>query len=216
MIWVANAGGNSISVINPSTMSVVSTITGIQTVSEMAYDGNYVWAASVAAGVPYAVKINAQTYSIIMSVNLGGVATDAYFISYDGAHIWVNCPNTPQTVIIDPVANAILANYNFMIDPYQMVLYNGFMWMVSRSGGNAAKSIQVGSPISASLSYSTDGGHTWSIPVLQSLGAWASYLTRVIWYRLGVGRQWAFNFTLSGSHKKVLLSGVVDYKEGRF
>jgi hypothetical protein len=42
------------------------------------------------------------------------------------------------------------------------------------------------------LSYSKDGGHTWSNERVRTLGGTGKYSHRVIWRKLGWGRNWRF------------------------
>ena len=47
------------------------------------------------------------------------------------------------------------------------------------------------------MRYSNDGGYTWSHSMARSLGDIGQYSNRAIWNRLGSGKQWIFEFTMS-------------------
>lgn len=58
-----------------------------------------------------------------------------------------------------------------------------------------------------SLSWSDDGGHTWSSDYPAALGAIGKYKTRLIWRRIGYSRDRVFRFTCSEAVKKVFIDG---------
>jgi hypothetical protein len=66
---------------------------------------------------------------------------------------------------------------------------------------------------SITLSYSKDGGNTFSSPI-KSITSNVAYLVRLIWYRLGCARQWQFNITDTRIAKKVLLDAYLDVEGG--
>ena len=62
----------------------------------------------------------------------------------------------------------------------------------------------------AALSWSDDGGHTWSNDYLASVGAIGQYKTRLIWRRLGYSRDRVFRIAMSEPTKKILIGAVVE------
>ncbi|MFZ3043571.1 MAG: hypothetical protein WA058_00465, partial [Minisyncoccia bacterium] len=66
-----------------------------------------------------------------------------------------------------------------------------------------------GSP-TAWLSWSNDGGRTWSSEYSSSLGKQGEFRTRLIWRRLGSPRNRIFRLRISDAVKKVLLGAVVN------
>jgi hypothetical protein len=63
---------------------------------------------------------------------------------------------------------------------------------------------------SAALSWSDDGGHTWSDEYRAAMGAAGQYRTRVIWRRLGCSRDRIFRVAISDPIKRVLIGGYVE------
>ena len=63
------------------------------------------------------------------------------------------------------------------------------------------------------LSYSKDGGQTYSTPMLP-IGSGFINNSRLIWYRLGAARQWQFNLTDTRMAKKVLLDAYIEVQGG--
>jgi len=46
------------------------------------------------------------------------------------------------------------------------------------------------------MRYSNDGGHTWSHHLIRDLGAVGEYAKSITWNRLGVAREWLFEFSI--------------------
>ncbi len=65
-----------------------------------------------------------------------------------------------------------------------------------------------------SLSYSIDGGHTYSTPVSKSLGAIGNYLTRCIWWMLGQSIQRCFKIVCTDPVKCNLIGSDFDVHVG--
>lgn len=66
----------------------------------------------------------------------------------------------------------------------------------------------------ALLSWSTDGGHTWSNDYPASLGRVGEYNQRMIWRRLGSSRDRIFRLAISDPIKKVLIAAHVNADSG--
>ena len=58
------------------------------------------------------------------------------------------------------------------------------------------------------LSYSKDGGHTYSDEVARSIGDAGEYDTRLIWRRLGHARNWIFKVR-TWTPNKVIIKGAI-------
>ncbi len=71
--------------------------------------------------------------------------------------------------------------------------------------GDGASALQTGMDPQAGLTWSDDGGHTWSSEYTASMGAAGRYKTRVIWRRLGYSRDRIFRVTISDPVKRILL-----------
>jgi hypothetical protein len=73
-----------------------------------------------------------------------------------------------------------------------------------------ASSSEHNSSPTAWLSWSNDGGRTWSSEYSSSLGKQGEYKIRLIWRRLGSPRNRIFRLRIADSVKKVLLGAVVN------
>jgi Neuraminidase (sialidase) len=60
------------------------------------------------------------------------------------------------------------------------------------------------------LSWSDDGGHTWSNNYQVSIGQVGQYRTRLMWRRVGRTRNRVFRLTISSPVKKVLINSFVE------
>lgn len=66
-----------------------------------------------------------------------------------------------------------------------------------------------GSDPQAMLQYSKDNGNTWSAILSTTIGAIGAYLTRVVWRRLGVARDWTFKIRVTDPVKVVFTFGAI-------
>lgn len=67
-----------------------------------------------------------------------------------------------------------------------------------------------GSDPQAMLTYSDDGGHTWSNELWRTMGAIGQYSTRAIWRKLGQFRQRQFKITITDPVRRAALGYFVD------
>lgn len=67
-------------------------------------------------------------------------------------------------------------------------------------------------PNSVYLSWSDDGGNTWTSDKEVSLGTYGDYTKRAVWRRLGLARQRIFRLRYSAAKSKVIVSGNLDAK----
>lgn len=65
------------------------------------------------------------------------------------------------------------------------------------------------------LRYSHDGSHTWSDHLIRSFGVIGEYAKSISWNRLGTGREWVFEFTVSAAVPFTILDAAVllDHEE---
>ncbi len=68
-----------------------------------------------------------------------------------------------------------------------------------------------GSEPEIAMRYSNDGGFTWSNETLRvSTGATGEYAKRVDWNRLGISREWLFEFVISDSEPFSIIDATID------
>jgi hypothetical protein len=64
------------------------------------------------------------------------------------------------------------------------------------------------------LSWSDDGGHTWSTPIVVAAGELTDYSKRVIWRRLGDSRDRVFRITSTAAIPHTWINALVDVSKG--
>ena len=83
---------------------------------------------------------------------------------------------------------------------------------VDMATGVGLVSGQGSNPI-AMLQISKDNGRTWGNELWVSMGKMGKYLTRVIWRRLGVARDWVFKFRITDPVKVVITFAAIRARE---
>lgn len=63
------------------------------------------------------------------------------------------------------------------------------------------------------MSYSVDGGHTWSNSMSRSLGDQGQYALPITWNRLGIGRSWLFMFIVTSDVFFSLIEAYINVSE---
>ena len=76
--------------------------------------------------------------------------------------------------------------------------------------GDDGQLLQTGIDPQAALSWSDDGGHTWSNEYPTSLGPAGSFKTRATWRRLGCSRDRVFRVAISDPVKRILIGAVAE------
>ena len=72
-----------------------------------------------------------------------------------------------------------------------------------------------GSDPQCMLSISKDNGHTFGNELWKDIGAIGKYLSRVVWRRLGIGRDWVFKFRVTDPIKFVMTGANIIAKKVR-
>lgn len=62
------------------------------------------------------------------------------------------------------------------------------------------------------MSWSDDYARTWSVPMAQSLGINGADIQRLVWRRLGIGRQRTFKLSTTANGRCALINGYLDVK----
>lgn len=78
--------------------------------------------------------------------------------------------------------------------------------------GNATQS-GAGSDPQVELRYSLDGGHTWSHHISRSFGAVGRYNMPISWNRLGYGREWVLEFSITEPIPFTISDATVKHEE---
>jgi len=76
--------------------------------------------------------------------------------------------------------------------------------------GDDSQLLQTGINPQAALSWSDDGGHTWSSEYQTSIGPAGAFRTRALWTRLGISRDRVFRLAISDPVKCVVIGAVAE------
>lgn len=90
------------------------------------------------------------------------------------------------------------------------------LWLDMETG-LGADGTPIGNPApQCMLQFSDDGAKTWSNELWASMGAIGETLKRVIWWRLGYGRQRVFRLTITDDCKVAINDAFIDAVEGQY
>lgn len=64
-----------------------------------------------------------------------------------------------------------------------------------------------------SMKYSHDGGHTWSFDLVREIGQVGEYAKPIRWNRLGIGREWMFEFQITDAIPFSIIDATVAYSD---
>lgn len=203
-LWVLNYTGESVSKINTITDTVTATV-AIGTYPEhLIYANDAVWATCSDSKNIY--KINKTTDTLDATIPID---SSPKFIVSDGNYIWVTNSGGGQISKVDPVDETEDTLVTMGNDP-QHIIWDGSNLWVGDNGVAAVYKVQpyveaASVDPKAVLTWSNDGGHTWSNDHEASMGKQGEYKKRIIWRRLGYARDRVFRVMISDPVKKVLI-----------
>jgi len=207
-LWISNWGSANVSKINIATDVVDATVVvGLQPLQSV-FDNSSLWVVNEVVGSISKIDVATDT----VTATLAGVVYRA--IVFDGVDIWTNVfPSIANRINI--TTNAVTATVGVGTDIYYGMASGYYVWFVGYASNNVTK-IQVAQQIDprALLSWSKDGGHTWSNDHPTSMGMLGQYLTRMIWRRLGAVRNRCFRIAITAAVKKVLIGAYMELKGG--
>lgn len=154
-IWTANNGGNSISIITPSSPSfIVSNRAGFNAPAGILYDGANIWVANSGSGT--LVKLDA-TGAIITTVNVGNAPQ---FPIFDGTNIWVPNQASNSVSVVRPSDGTVLATLsNNGLNGPTSAAFDGQRILVTNSVGNSVSLFRA-TDFAPLGTYSTGAGST--------------------------------------------------------
>jgi YVTN family beta-propeller protein len=211
-IWVANNMSNSVTKIDVNTDSVDTTIPTDYQPGKICFDGSYIWVTNFIDNSIQRIDPTTNTADIIYPVGV-----DPEGIIFDRNYLWVANYNSSNLSRVSPSDGTVL---NVAVPGKPILLYfDGKNIWATLTIGNAVAKIQIfidapGTDPKALLSWSTDGGHTWSNDHAASMGKTGEYNTRMVWRRLGCARNRTFRLAISDPVKKVITGGYIESERG--
>lgn len=217
-IWVANTSSDTVSRIDPITNTVINTIpcdggsgTGPYNII---FAASNIWVTNRGSNSVVS-RIDPTTNTVTATIPIG---TFAKLIIFDEAFIWAVNEGDNTLSKINILTNTVVATLptgntcrNILVEEY-------YLWLSCRLSNEINKFLlykkAAGVDPQAMLSWSDDGGHTWSNDYMASLGKQGEYSKRTQWRRLGKSRNRVFRLAISDPIKKVLNSAVLQFTGG--
>jgi streptogramin lyase len=213
-VWVTCAGSDEIWKIDPATDVVVANIaTGVAPMMPAAGFG-FIWTANQSGTIS---KIDPATELMVHDFVLPVICE---CLVCSRSSIWASGDTLYK---INPVTYAIEAILTGLPNPLDIALFvtdeeKEILWI----GGitdNYVTALFLDTDLAsvnpqALLSWSVDGGHTWSNDHPTSMGKLGKYLTRMIWRRLGASKNRCFRVAITAAVKKVLIGCYMEYTRG--
>lgn len=216
-LWVSNNTDGTVSRVDPDTATVVATITVGNLPWGITFDGTYIYVLNVGDGTISKIDRVSNTVVGTFTGFTCSPAYGAHGLDCDGSYLYV--PSTSSVLnVVSLSTGAVLRAITIDYIGEMVFSFLDGVWVVSAPGNNPNYAQQItfnrsAAPV-AVLSWSDDGGMTWSKDHEKSMGQVGEYATRVSWDRLGTSRDRVFRIAMSDPIKKVLLSGYVTAEAG--
>jgi DNA-binding beta-propeller fold protein YncE len=229
-LWVPNQFSNTVTKVDLSTDSIIKTYNTGDGPSFCASDGKNVWVTNLFARFSEGLTKITVSNDQVDLIGCGGVSP--YGIIFDGEYIVVCNYDDDSVVKIDPKTNEISKTIKLTFNPIYSILNKNpaliawdnklkSYWISQQNSNYVAKISQElnpdfnGSNPKIRLSYSDDGGHTWSNDRIASMGNLGDYNKKIIFRKFGMSKNRAFRIAITDAVKKILIGSYMDYKRGR-
>jgi hypothetical protein len=134
-----------------------------------------------------------HTYWVSQKVRLVGSRSDNKIYTMSDSHL-----DDDGTAIVRTRSAPHIAEENKQVFHHRLQLD---MQMGTKSGGGSG---------SVTMSYSNDGGRTWSTDRTASTGAASAWTTRAFWHRLGRSRDRVYRVKISDAQKVTLIGAYLE------
>jgi YVTN family beta-propeller protein len=131
-LWIGNRNSNTISKVDPTTNTVVDTISSIHPF-EIVDDGKYLWASNRTSGT--VSKIDPSTDQVIDVIPTG----EALGMAFDGRSVWVAGFSTGNVTRIDPVADKVTGVVSLGSRPHADAWDGSYLWVSQFDNSNINK-----------------------------------------------------------------------------
>jgi YVTN family beta-propeller protein len=162
-VWVANAGGNTVTELNASTGAFVGTIAVGSEPIGVSSDGTDVWVANY--GGNSVTELNASTGAVVGTITVG---SEPYGVSSDGTHVWVANSGGNSVTELNASTGAVVGTITVGSQPIGVSSDGTHVWVTNAGGNtvtelNASTGAVVGTIAVGSEPFgvSSDGTHVW-------------------------------------------------------
>lgn len=180
--------------------------------------GQYLWVANTAndnVSDPMIIKVDLQTNAVILTIEGDAVPETAGGLCSGGISVWngFRAATSDETIYpnfeIEEEPRRWLRRAPIMHSENRRVFYNLFELEMQTGVGLPSGAPEDVEPM-VMMRFSNDSGRTWSNELWRSMGRIGKYLTRIQWWRLGLGRQRVFEASGSAKVRTIILGGNVD------
>jgi YVTN family beta-propeller protein len=124
-IWVANGGSGTVSKINPTTNTVIATVTDVDGARRVVFDGTNIW---VTDGADSVSKIDPTTNTVTATIAVGAYPEH---VAFDGTNIWVTSSRPSMVSKIDPTTNTVTATITDVDETGGMAFDGTNIWVTN-------------------------------------------------------------------------------------
>ncbi len=154
--------------------------------------------------------IGAMTKDAEISIGTTGDNPRAVIYALD--YLWVVLNGQNKVVQINVLLNEVVAHFSIANDCRMLASDDDSVFIPGED--SFYRIVKTEKEPQAILSWSDDGGYTWSNDYLASLGKRGEYSKRTQWRRLGRSRNRVFRLAIADGIKKVLNSAVLKFTGG--
>jgi YVTN family beta-propeller protein len=216
-VWIAS-GSTRVYRIDFSSFSITDSISVGSSPRGIAHGGGYIWVANYTSGTVF--KINVSTKILDATIAVGN-GPEGIVYGNDGLVRVINSGDNTIS-IISPITNTVINIIPTLgLNPKKIILNSNAFWFTEYDSNDVEIIETVHNSIASSsqnpkalLSWSVDGGHTWSNDHAAPIGKLGDYMRRVIWRRLGCSRNRIFRIAISDPIKKVLIGAYMEMTGG--
>jgi streptogramin lyase len=136
-LWVCNYSSDSITKVDPTDGSVVTTISLAATAAPRfpTYAGGYLWVPGY--GLHEVYKINVSTNAVVATIT--GVTTNPCYTASDGTYLWVTCAGSANVRKINMTTNALSANVAVGNTPTGIRYFASHIWVANYTSSTISK-----------------------------------------------------------------------------
>jgi len=221
-IWVTRffPAVNHVVRVDPVTLTVKSYISldALANPVGIEFYAGFIWVVALATGNVY--RIDPASESVLTIVLSDDPMSNTYGIVSGEGYLWISDYDLGLLHKVRASTGELVATLDCGIANLQGITYGAsHIWMCTGTGHvlrTSLGTVLVNPDVDPQviLSWSTDGGHTWSNDHPASMGKAGQYTKRIIWRRLGAARNRSFRVAITAAVKRVLIGCYMDHERG--
>ncbi|MDQ4025064.1 MAG: hypothetical protein M3217_06200, partial [Actinomycetota bacterium] len=133
-VWVAEAGGNSISKVDADVGRVVETVEVGPDPAALTLGFNALWVAN--AGGASLSRVNTETNSVVQTVEVGNAPSG---VAVGEGSVWVANRFDDSVSRVNPPTGRVTATIGVDDDPVAIAVHDGYVWVANQSASTVSK-----------------------------------------------------------------------------